>query len=97
MTARILCVEDNPQNMRLVRKFLRREYTVLEAEDGFTGLRMAEEEEKLSNFDNSKTTAAIDTHLLPVSSSSFAECCMLRDLNFAKAFLEKRMHETKRI
>ncbi|MEM9954808.1 MAG: response regulator [Chloroflexota bacterium] len=45
MTARILCVEDNPQNMRLVRKFLRRQYTFLEAEDGMTGLRMAEEEE----------------------------------------------------
>lgn len=44
MTARILCVEDNPQNMRLVRKMLRRDYTVLEAEDGMTGLRMAEEE-----------------------------------------------------
>ena len=45
MTARILCVEDNPQNMRLVRKLLRRTYTVLEAEDGMSGLRMAEEEE----------------------------------------------------
>ncbi len=44
MTARILCVEDNPQNMRLVRKLLRRNYTVLEAEDGLTGLRIAEEE-----------------------------------------------------
>lgn len=44
MTARILCVEDNPQNMRLVRKMLRRIYTVLEAEDGMSGLRIAEEE-----------------------------------------------------
>ncbi|MGB7341425.1 MAG: response regulator [Phototrophicaceae bacterium] len=44
MTARILCVEDNPQNMRLVRKLLRRDYTVLEAEDGLTGLKMAEDE-----------------------------------------------------
>ncbi|MGJ3241031.1 MAG: response regulator [Anaerolineae bacterium] len=44
MTARILCVEDNPQNMRLVRKMLRQDYTVLEAEDGATGLRLAEEE-----------------------------------------------------
>lgn len=44
MTARILCVEDNPQNMRLVRKLLKRKYTILEAEDGFTGLRLAEEE-----------------------------------------------------
>lgn len=44
MTARILCVEDNPQNMRLVRKLLRNNYTLLEAEDGLTGLRLAEEE-----------------------------------------------------
>ena len=44
MTARILCVEDNPQNMRLVRKLLKRQYTVLEAEDGTTGLHMAENE-----------------------------------------------------
>lgn len=44
MKARILCVEDNPQNMRLVRKLLKRMYTVLEAEDGMTGLHIAEEE-----------------------------------------------------
>jgi two-component system, cell cycle response regulator DivK len=45
MTARILCVEDNPQNMRLVRKILKSQgYIVLEAEDGTSGLTMAETE-----------------------------------------------------
>lgn len=45
MVARILCVEDNPQNMRLVRKILKHEgFTVLEAEDGTTGLHVAEDE-----------------------------------------------------
>lgn len=39
MSARILYVEDNPQNMRLVRKILKHAgYEVLEAEDGQTGL-----------------------------------------------------------
>jgi two-component system cell cycle response regulator DivK len=43
MTVRILCVEDNPQNMRLVRKILKSQgYEVIEAEDGFSGLNMAE-------------------------------------------------------
>lgn len=42
---RILCVEDNPQNMRLVRKILNHQgYAVLEAEDGRTGVRLAKEE-----------------------------------------------------
>ena len=46
MAARILCVEDNPQNMRLVRKILKHEgYDVLEAEDGASGLAVAEAEE----------------------------------------------------
>ena len=46
MAARILCVEDNPQNMRLVRKILKHEgYEVLEAEDGASGLAVAETEE----------------------------------------------------
>jgi two-component system cell cycle response regulator DivK len=41
MTTRILCVEDNPQNMRLVRKILKHAgYTVLEAEDGMKGLNI---------------------------------------------------------
>ena len=45
MAARILCVEDNPQNMRLVRKILKHEgYEVLEAEDGASGLAIAEAE-----------------------------------------------------
>jgi two-component system, cell cycle response regulator DivK len=45
MAARILCVEDNPQNMRLVRKILRHEgYEVLEAEDGASGLALTEAE-----------------------------------------------------
>lgn len=43
MTVRILCVEDNPQNMRLVRKILKSQgYDVIEAEDGYSGLNMAE-------------------------------------------------------
>jgi two-component system cell cycle response regulator DivK len=42
MPKRILCVEDNPQNMRLVRKILvHHGYEVLEAEDGTTGIAMA--------------------------------------------------------
>lgn len=46
MVTRILCVEDNPQNMRLVRKMLRRGgYTVLEAEDGLSGVQIAEDEQ----------------------------------------------------
>jgi two-component system cell cycle response regulator DivK len=42
---RILCVEDNPQNMRLVRKILTSAgYEVLEASDGMSGIKMAETE-----------------------------------------------------
>jgi len=42
MCARILYVEDNPQNMRLVRKFLSMAgYEMLEAADGLTALDMA--------------------------------------------------------
>lgn len=38
MVATILCVEDNPQNMRLVRKMLNSAgYRVIEAIDGITG------------------------------------------------------------
>lgn len=38
MVATILCVEDNPQNMRLVRKMLNSAgYQVIEAEDGESG------------------------------------------------------------
>jgi two-component system, cell cycle response regulator DivK len=40
--SKVLYVEDNPQNMRLVRKILKHAgYTVLEAEDGLTGLDVA--------------------------------------------------------
>src|SRR5574341_1466506 len=42
MCAKILYVEDNPQNMRLVRKFLSMAgYEMLEAADGLTALDMA--------------------------------------------------------
>ncbi len=45
MVQRILCVEDNPQNLRLVRKILKHQgYEVLEALDGNSGMRLAEEE-----------------------------------------------------
>jgi CheY-like chemotaxis protein len=45
MTVQILCVEDNPQNMRLVRKILTTAgYSVLEAVDGATSIEMAETE-----------------------------------------------------
>lgn len=44
--ARILCVEDNPQNMRLVRKILKHQgHEVLEAEDGLTGVSMTVDEQ----------------------------------------------------
>ncbi len=40
--SRILYVEDNPQNMRLVRKILKHAgYTVLEAETGMEGIEVA--------------------------------------------------------
>ena len=39
--SKILYVEDNPQNMRLVRKILKHAgYEVLEAEDGLSGIEM---------------------------------------------------------
>jgi len=45
MSVRILCVEDNPQNMRLVRKILKHQgYEVLEAEDGTTAIAKTESE-----------------------------------------------------
>jgi two-component system cell cycle response regulator DivK len=45
MSKRILCVEDNPQNMRLIRKLLTHEgYNVLEAENGLNGVQMALEQ-----------------------------------------------------
>ena len=46
MSARILCVEDNPQNMRLVRKILKHQgFEVLEAVDGLTGVDLAHKEQ----------------------------------------------------
>ena len=45
MSARILYVEDNPQNMRLVRKMLRMDgYEMLEASDGESGVQTAVDE-----------------------------------------------------
>src|SRR5690242_18868967 len=45
MTAKILCVEDNPQNMRLTRKILcGAGYDVIEAMDGLTGVATAARE-----------------------------------------------------
>ncbi|MCU0466651.1 MAG: response regulator [Anaerolineae bacterium] len=42
MDTTILYVEDNPQNMRLVRKMLNSAgFDMLEAQDGFTGIEMA--------------------------------------------------------
>lgn len=42
---RILCIEDNPQNMRLVRKILKHHgYEVLEAVDGTSGVALAHSE-----------------------------------------------------
>lgn len=41
----ILYIEDNPQNMRLVRKMLKSGgYEILEAPDGVSGLKMAEQQ-----------------------------------------------------
>lgn len=45
MPSRILCVEDNPQNMRLVRKILcSAGYEVVEAVDGTSGITAAHEQ-----------------------------------------------------
>jgi two-component system cell cycle response regulator DivK len=45
MNARILCVEDNAQNMRLVRKILTSAgYQVIEAMDGKSGMALAASE-----------------------------------------------------
>jgi len=42
MPAKILYIEDNPQNMRLVRKMLRvGGYDMIEASDGMSGVAMA--------------------------------------------------------
>ena len=45
MSSKILCVEDNPQNMRLVRKILLSAgYSIVEAVDGLSGIDLAERE-----------------------------------------------------
>ena len=45
MSARILYIEDNPQNMRLVGKMLKGGgHAMLKAEDGLSGVAMAENE-----------------------------------------------------
>ena len=46
MTPRVLCIEDHPDNMTLVRRILQSEsYTLIEAKTGFQGLWIAEHEE----------------------------------------------------
>lgn len=46
MTSKILYIEDNPQNMRLVRKMLKiGGHEMIEAKDGETGLALAFSEE----------------------------------------------------
>lgn len=46
MTPRVLCIEDQPDNMTLVRRILQSEsYTLIEAKTGFQGLAIAENED----------------------------------------------------
>ena len=46
MNEKILCIEDNPDNMILIRRVLQaRGYRLLEAETGMQGLLMAEDKE----------------------------------------------------
>jgi two-component system cell cycle response regulator DivK len=46
MEKNILCIEDNPDNMMLVRRVLQaRGYTVLEARNGMEGLSIAESQD----------------------------------------------------
>jgi two-component system, cell cycle response regulator DivK len=68
MSARILCVEDNPQNMRLVRKILKHHgFEVIEAIDGLTGVDLANKEKpdlilmdiNLPDIDGLEATARI--------------------------------------
>jgi len=68
MSARILCVEDNPQNMRLVRKILKHHgFEVIEAVDGLTGVDLANKEKpdlilmdiNLPDIDGLEATARI--------------------------------------
>ncbi len=66
--ARVLYVEDNPQNMRLVRKILKHVgYEFLEAENGLTGISIAKSEKpdlilmdiNLPDIDGLETTRRI--------------------------------------
>lgn len=79
MTKRILYIEDNPQNMRLVNKFLRMGgYIMLEAENGEDGIRVALEEKpdlilmdiNLPDIDGVEATqrikANLETNHIPV-------------------------------
>lgn len=48
MSGKILYVEDNPLNMRLVRKILKHAgYEMIEAEDGLTGINKAKSEKPI--------------------------------------------------
>ena len=68
MTTRILYIEDNPQNMRLVRKMLGTQgYELIEAIDGISGVETAIEEKpevilmdiNLPDIDGLEATARI--------------------------------------
>ena len=69
MSAKILYIEDNPMNMRLVRKMLRMGgyETLFEAETGMRGIEVAEEEVpdiilldiNLPDIDGTEVTATI--------------------------------------
>ncbi|MGB1287688.1 MAG: response regulator [Aggregatilineales bacterium] len=71
MSARILYIEDNPLNMRLVSKILRNMgYEMLEAMDGLTGLKMVETEKpdivlvdvNLPDIDGLEVAARVKEH-----------------------------------
>jgi two-component system cell cycle response regulator DivK len=71
MAMRILCVEDNPQNMRLVRKILTSAgYEVLEAVDGMSGIQIAQAEHpnlilmdvNLPDIDGLEATTRLKSH-----------------------------------
>jgi two-component system cell cycle response regulator DivK len=71
MNTRILYIEDNPQNMRLVRKMLSvGGYEMIEALDGLTGLEQAEKERpdlifvdiNLPDIDGMEVTARLKAH-----------------------------------
>jgi two-component system cell cycle response regulator DivK len=71
MVSRILYIEDNPQNMRLVRKMLAGGgYGILEATDGLSGLEIAQQEKpdlilvdiNLPDIDGTEVTARIKSN-----------------------------------